>query len=579
MTDIESTKASQGAATPQARGVCATWLRTALASNAPVWLVAAGTLANGLLGMGQGALVRFHERAALFNLLVPFGLHHWSRSLNLLFGLGLVYLSWHLLQRRRVAWWFAAGGALAAGLTHLGRGHLWHLSVAPFALLALLLVFRPRFSVRSEPRSIAQGLAVAIIVVTLALAYGVAGFWMMEHRDFGLDFSVGDGLLRTFREMTFLGNPDLVASTRHARWFLESLRVLGVGTALLAGFSLFRPLAYRLRTLPHERAHAKAILGQYGRSSLDYFKLNSDKSYLFSRDRRSCVAYRTAWSVAVALGDPVGPEDGQEEMTRAFLRFCEDNGWTACFHQVLPDLLPVYRRLGLQALKIGEEAVVDLDKFESETLKEVKEFRRARRKFEGDGFCLERRLPPHSEALIDEVKAVSDEWLSLPGRRERGFTMGRFERGYIEETPLVVVKDPSGRVIAFVNEVPAYRPGETTIDLMRHRKEIPNGTMDYLFVGLLLKLRQEGYTRFNLGLAPFAGVGDRPGASLEERAVHQLFERLNRFFSYKGLHQYKAKFDPAWEERFLVYQGGPPGLVRAALALTQVTEGHTHDAG
>jgi phosphatidylglycerol lysyltransferase len=117
------------------------------------------------------------------------------------------------------------------------------------------------------------------------------------------------------------------------------------------------------------------------------------------------------------------------------------------------------------------------------------------------------------------------------------------------------------------------RVGEATIDLIRHRPTAPHGSMDYLMVELLLGLRHEGFRLFNLGMTPLAGVGDRPGVGLQERAIHQLFEHLNRFFSYKGLLHYKAKFDPAWEERFLVYEGGPAGLIRTVLALTRVTEG------
>jgi phosphatidylglycerol lysyltransferase len=160
-----------------------------------------------------------------------------------------------------------------------------------------------------------------------------------------------------------------------------------------------------------------------------------------------------------------------------------------------------------------------------------------------------------------------------PGRREREFTLGRFERSYVGSTPLVALHAADGHVAAFVNEIPAYQPGQATIDLMRHRADLAHGAMDYIVVELLLLLKGEGYRSFNLGLAPFAGVGDRPGATLYERAIHQLFEHLNRFFSYAGLRHYKAKFEPAWEDRFLVYQGGAPGLVKAALAVVRATEG------
>lgn len=128
-------------------------------------------------------------------------------------------------------------------------------------------------------------------------------------------------------------------------------------------------------------------------------------------------------------------------------------------------------------------------------------------------------------------------------------------------------------MIAFVNVIPSYRPGETTIDLMRHQPEAPNGTMDFLFIELQLLLRERGFRLFNLGMAPFAGVGEEPGASREERAAHYLSEQLGRWVSYKGIRSYKDKFGPTWEARYLVYQGGPVGLVKTALALTKATEG------
>lgn len=102
---------------------------------------------------------------------------------------------------------------------------------------------------------------------------------------------------------------------------------------------------------------------------------------------------------------------------------------------------------------------------------------------------------------------------------------------------------------------------------------MPNGVMDYLFVELMLDLAERGYKGFDLGLAPLAGVGAGPKSPLEERALDQISERLTRFFSYKGLRDYKAKFDPIWEDRYLVYRGGPPGLVATGVALSRLTEG------
>ena len=329
-------------------------------------------------------------------------------------------------------------------------------------------------------------------------------------------------------------------------------------------------VADRVRAGTRDRAPAEAIVSQYGRTPLDFFKLWPDKSYYFSSSGQSVIAYRVACSVAVSLGDPVGPVDELEPLIQSFLRSCADHGRSAAFHQVLPDFLPVYRRQGLYVLKVGEEALVDLERFATRTIRRP-DFRKPRQRLGSQGYRVTREPGPHSESLLDEAEEVSREWLSLPGRRERSFALGRFDRGYLAGHPLVVVRDPADRLVAFANQVPGIQSGVATVDLMRHRRETPNGLMDYLFSELMLLVHGEGYRWFSLGLAPLAGVPAKPGASLAERAVHEVYEHSTTLFSFKGLRSYKAKFEPEWEERFLVYQNGHPGLLWTALALGRIT--------
>ena len=537
-----------------------------------VWIVAAAVFFNGLEEVVWVLSDRISDVAGVPSGLLPFGLLYLNRSLSLVFGLALIYLSLNLLRRKRVAWWLALAGSLAAATVPPASG--WSVSsvLVPGATAALLLLFRDPFRVRSEPRSVTRGAGLAAFALLAALAYGTAGFWLLPVRDFDVDFSLVEALFRTLGEYARVGNDDLTPLTPRARWFLDSLDLASVVAGSYAAFSLFRPLKHRLRTLPRERRHAEGILRRHGSSSLDYFKLLPDKSYFFSGSGDTFVAYGVAAGAAVALGDPNGPEEELEETIRRFSRFCSDNGWAVAFHQTLPDLLPVYRSAGLRAIKIGEEAVIDLERLANSTAKR-KSFRRIRRKLEREGCSFGRSVPPHPGKLLDEAEEVSREWLSLPGRRERAFTLGAFDRGYAGSTPLALVRDAQGRMVAFANEIPSYREGEATIDMMRHRLETPNGTMDYLLLELMLALAEEGYATFDLGLAPLSGVGERERPPLEERALKGLNGQLNRFFSYKGLRDYKAKFDPEWEDRFLVYGGGPAGLARVALAVTRLTEG------
>jgi phosphatidylglycerol lysyltransferase len=329
-------------------------------------------------------------------------------------------------------------------------------------------------------------------------------------------------------------------------------------------------VAHRAPPGTMDHAQAEAIVRRYGRTPLDYFKLWPDKSYYFSSSRESVVAYRVACSVAIGLGDPVGPIDEIEPLIQSFLSFCDANGWSAAFYQVLPDFLPMYRRRGLCVLKIGEEALVDLERFATRTIR-LPGFRKPRRRLGAQGYCVRREPGPHPDSVLDEAEEVSREWLALPGRRERSFALGRFDRGYLAGHPLVVVRDPAGRLVAFANQVPGIRSGVATVDLMRHRRETPNGLMDYLFSELMLLVHGEGYRWFSLGLAPLAGVAEKPGAGLAERAVREVYEHSTTGFSFKGLRSYKAKFEPAWEERFLVHQNGHPGLLWTALALGRIT--------
>ena len=407
-------------------------------------------------------------------------------------------------------------------------------------------------------------MALFVISIVVAVAYGTLGFWLLTKRDFGMNFNLFEALVRTLRQFTLVGNADLVAHTRFARWFLSSLDLMGILAALFALYSLFRPIAYRLGVLPRERAEAAAVLTKYGRSSYDYFKNKPDKSLFFSRSRRTFINYHTVGGVALCLGDPTGPEDEIEPTARAFLDFCSDNAWIAVF--LVPDGIRMYQKLGMSALKIGEEAIVDLAGFGATTMSR-KYFRYVRRKIEGEGFKFMRSKPPHSPELLDEVENVSRQWMTLPHHREFGFFQGEFSRAYISETGLAGVRDSTGKLVAWVNEVPSFRHGEATFDMMRHLPGIHWGMMDYLFANLMLALKQEGYTTFDMGLAPLAGVGEHPQATVVEKAVHQIYEHIGRVVSMKGLRQYKLKFEPSWEERFMVYQGGAVNLPRIGFAL------------
>ncbi|HWH57536.1 MAG TPA: phosphatidylglycerol lysyltransferase domain-containing protein [Terriglobales bacterium] len=320
---------------------------------------------------------------------------------------------------------------------------------------------------------------------------------------------------------------------------------------------------------PGERARTEIVVEQYARTPLDLFKLWPEKSYFFSRSGHCVIAYRLAGNVAVALGDPVGPEREIEPTVGHFLQMCDEKGWRVAFYQTLPDFLPLYRRLRLKKLKIGDEAMVDLQEFSLEG-KSKRDVRSKLHHFDDMGIRVVEYQPPVPDDVIAQMKVVSDQWLQIPGRRERSFTVGRFDPDYLRCNPILTVVDAMGTVLAFINLI-SVNPSEITGDLMRHRTDVPNGVMDYLFAKLFDYAKQRGYARVSLGMAPMTGFEEHEEATLEERMIHGLFQKLNFIFSFRGLRYYKAKFATSWEPRYLIYKSSID-LPRIALALRRISE-------
>jgi phosphatidylglycerol lysyltransferase len=91
---------------------------------------------------------------------------------------------------------------------------------------------------------------------------------------------------------------------------------------------------------------------------------------------------------------------------------------------------------------------------------------------------------------------------------------------------------------------------------MRYTPAAPASVMEYLFIELLQWGRDQGFRRFNLGMAPLSGLQNRALAPIWNRAGAVLYRHGEHFYNFRGLRQYKDKFDPEWEPRYLASPGG-----------------------
>ena len=533
-------------------------------------LVALLVLASGILNLASVERPFPRVRVAQIEDLMPAGFVHLSRFVTMLAGIALVVVSVNIRKRKRRAYNTVVVMLVLSCVFHVAKGLDFREAIVSFASLAALIPVRKYFTVRSGRPGLGRTLAGVGWVALVCALYGILGFWLFDRRQFGIEFTIQGSVRRTLEFMLFLDDPAIVPRTRLAHWFIQSLEVLSVTVIIYAAIRLYRPVLYRLREAPRDRQAARDILHANGRTALDYFSTWSDKSIFLTRAHDAFIAYRVSGNFAVVLGDPIAPENRIADTITEFANFCAQADWSPVFHQATPDFWPIYQSLGFRRLKLGDEAIVDLTKFTLEG-RSQKELRHAVRRLERDGYHLEYVEPPASDEVVSQMKEISDDWLINRGHRERRFTLGRFEDRYVRDTKLLVTLDPRGNPVAFVNLVPSSRPGEATIDLMRQRASAPNGVMDFTFVRLFTDSKEQGFTRFSLGLAPMSGFQPDEVAGVEEKIVHYFFSRMNFWFNYQGLRRYKAKFATIWEPRYLVYQN-PADLGRIALAIRRVTE-------
>ena len=536
-----------------------------------VRLVSAIVLLNGLFAILEVVYFRFSPR---LESLLPVDYEYYGRYFGLFAGFLLIYFSSRLLKRKRLAWWIAFVGSLLIVAIHGVFARDLSALLLPSLSLVLLAVYHEEFRVPSEPSNIRQGVGLLVLSLAIALLYGTIGFAKLLPRDFNppQHISIIQGAVRTVREYTLIGNSDLNPQTEHAKWFLGSLDVFGSVSIAIAFLSLFRPLSYRFRTLPQERARAREILERFGSSSEDAFKLwPEDKSYFFGAEHAVFLAYKVERGVALVLGEPVGPQEQWLGVIRQFRSYCHLHDWSVAFVYVPKSRLKIFEEAGFKPLKIGQDAVVDVNSF-IENVASNKHFRAVKNKFTRLGYQFSVAQPPHAQAILNQMASVTRSWLSVDGRVERGFAMGYHDHDYLQQSVLYLLHDGDGNLAAFANGIRSFNSKQETVDLMRHRAEGETGAMDFLFFSIIEYLASRDVAEFGLGLAPMAGVGSGPERTTEERVAGYLSRLGIGGLSYKGLRKFKGKFEPRWEDQYLVYERGPVGLARAGAAIGVVMQ-------
>ncbi len=492
--------------------------------------------ASGVMLLWSAATPALPARFAALSAVVPLFVVEFSHLMAAAIGGALLVIAHGLRNKLNGAWIMALTLSILGGISALAKGIDYEESLLLMLLACLLWATRAQFYRRTAllDSRLSPGWLVAVMGV-------LAGSWVL------VAFS--------FKHVEYA----------HALWWQFELQgeasralrgsVAGATALIIVGvWRLLRPPS--TTTIPPDAAdlaRAEAIVRGQPRSEA-LLALMGDKSLLFDAGQRAFIMYGVRGNSWIALGDPVGDPPLAAELAWQFRERADAAGARVAFYQACPAMLPLYLDMGLTPLKLGVEAIVPLSRFTLDGPRH-KTLRQTVSRAERDGLRFRLHAASEVPALIPELRAVSADWLESRRTREKRFSLGCFDPAYLARAPIATVR-LGDRVVAFASLLMTDLRAEASIDLMRHRRDAPGATMQFLLVQLILHYKAEGYARFQLGMAPLSGLERHPLAPLWHRFGNLLYSRGERFYNFRGLRQFKERFDPDWEPRYLVSQAG-----------------------
>ncbi|MBB5960116.1 lysylphosphatidylglycerol synthetase-like protein (DUF2156 family) [Saccharothrix tamanrassetensis] len=314
---------------------------------------------------------------------------------------------------------------------------------------------------------------------------------------------------------------------------------------------------------------ARELMLRHGGTSLSYMTTWRGNRYWFTPDGRAVVAYRVVATIALTVGDPIGPPDACREAVRGFAEFCAHEGWTPCLYSISEELRDDVAPLGWHAVQVAEDTVIPLADLRF-TGKKWQDVRTALNKAAKQGITAEwwhyAEAPP---ALTDQIRSISAEWVADKGLPEMGFTLGGLDELSGEGVRCLIAVDADRTVHGVTSWLPVYVDGHVvgwTLDFMRRRGSAFTGSMEFLIASAATALKEEGAGFLSLSGAPLArldrGVQPRGLQRLLDFAGHV----LEPVYGFRSLFAFKAKFQPVYRPMFMAYPD-PAALPRIANAV------------
>ncbi|MEU8654797.1 phosphatidylglycerol lysyltransferase domain-containing protein [Streptomyces sp. NPDC048737] len=553
----------------------------------------------GLLDVAAGVFPRFrHSRMHTMAEVLPGALGPFAAALSLSAGVLLLLLAHGLRRGKRRAWRAAVALLPAGAVAQFTYRHSLVGALISVALLVPLLRHRDQFAALPDPRSRWRALANFVLMGAGSLGLGLVIVSAHPRRMVG-DPSLADRITHVLYGLFgFEGPVDYQGNTSWTVAF--SLGALGLLTAITTVYLAFRPEHPAARLTEEDEVRLRALLAKHGRrDSLGHFALRRDKAVVFSPSGKAAVTYRVVSGVMLASGDPIGDVEAWPGAIERFMDEARAHSWTPAVMGCSETGGEVWtRETGLDALELGDEAVVDVADF-SLAGRAMRNVRQMVKRIERAGYETRvRRVRDLGEGELERIRRAAEDWRGTD--TERGFSMALGRIGDPTDGDCLIATahkadvepGPYGDLKAILHFVP-WGPDGASLDLMRRDRSADPGMNELLIVAALQAAPKFGIARVSLNFAMFRSAlarGEKIGAGPVLRAWRGLLVFLSRWFQIESLYKFNAKFQPRWEPRFVVYRASADlprigfaamqaeGFVDLALPLPRFLRGRTSAA-
>ena len=262
-------------------------------------------------------------------------------------------------------------------------------------------------------------------------------------------------------------------------------------------------------------------------------------------DERGFLAYARRWGTTLVLGDPVAPRSRQAELIREFLA-CQR---AVVFCQISESVAELLVEHGYYLNEMGVDTHLDLPSYalsgrEREWLRYAANWTHRR--------GLEVCELPSEPAVLAEVAEVSREWRESRtiSNREVRFLNRPLVLEAEQDTRRFFLRDPAGKIQAFVFFDPLYRAGRVIgycTCFKRRRPEATSYAEAAIMHQAIRQFRSEDRETLSLGLSPMAWITNtrfrrNPFLHFSFRYAFRAWWVNRYFYSLVGHAEHKRKF-------------------------------------